>query len=222
MVTPAVAQLARRGFGCPCHEDSNEERLSQANTTTLQQAQRDATQDVGENGTPDRKASHTLFRAANHAANRAANIETFVVDAQDQPLVGVEVTIRDEDGWIVAQEKTDERGAVTVRCVELGKYTMDIGPDTDRWQGGSTSFTLDQEGQAFQWLTSRVLPAVSRFGTGGGLCLCRRGQGWTKESFVIPVSIGAVLGRAALDGTFDGERDSTRSSSGLTPVSPSQ
>ena len=171
MVTSAVAQLARGGFGCPCDEESDEERPSQANATP-QHAQRGAAQNVGEDATPDPKVSQALFGAA----NRAANIETFVIDAQDQPLVGVEVTIRDEDGWIVAQEKTDERGAVTVKCLELGKYTMDIAPHTDRWQGGSTSFTLDQEGQAVQWLTSRVLPAVSQFGAGGGLCVCTGGS----------------------------------------------
>ena len=217
-LTSAAAQFVRQSSGCSCpeerDEESTEERLLQANTEQQKHAQRSAVWDAGGNGMPSR------------AAHRAANIETFVIDAQDQPLVGVKITIRDEDGWVVAQEKTDERGAVTVKCLELGKYTMDIAAHTDRWKGGSTSFTLDQEGQAVKWLTSRVLPAVGRFGTGGGMCVCGASQLWTKESLVIPLSIGAALGGMALDGVFDVERDPTQHptqpGSELVPVSPSQ
>ena len=150
---------------------------------------------------------------------RAANVESVVRDQGGTPLAGVKVVIQDREGQLVAQEVTDDKGAISVECLELGNYTMAVEPLQSGWQPGSVDFSLEQEGRTVRWTTSALVPAVAKLTTGGGICRCG-GAWWRNPAVTVPAGAGVV--GASIIGIIASDSGGDEPDDQPVPVSPSR
>jgi hypothetical protein len=127
-----------------------------------------------------------------------------VVDAQGNPVAGVQITVKDANGNIVGQAVTDPGGQYTVSNLPAGQYTLTLDPLKTGFQGNTVVAFVGGEGLTVNWTVATNAAAIAAAAPGivtGGLF----GLGTTWTILLGTLGLGGFgAGIAAATGAFDG------------------
>jgi len=144
-----------------------------------------------------------------------ANLVGRVLDAQGNPVEGVEISAQDPDGEVIARETTNDEGRYRMKCLPVGQYDLTLDPLTTGFQGQTVEADNGIRGLIVDWTVSPAVPAVAVARSGGGPCGAY--VWWGTPAAVVGgafIAGGATFGGLELSGFFDG------STGGNTPLAP--
>ena len=139
-----------------------------------------------------------------------------VLDAQGNPVKGVEISVQDADGKVVAQAVTNDKGGYIMKGLAPGQYNLALNPLATGFQGETVATSLGSEGLTVNWTVSAAAPAVAVATpgvAGGGIF----GLGKTSTFLGGLGLVGGGVGGATGGGAFD-----SGGTSSASPLSSSQ
>lgn len=113
----------------------------------------------------------TAVEAADEKSDAATQsmVRGQVSDIAKNPVGGVEVVLRSEEGKEIARTTTNSQGLYELGCVDMGNYQYEILP-TEGFKGHKVVAPLGPNGLEIAWAVDEKKPALASATATGGAC----------------------------------------------------
>jgi hypothetical protein len=84
-----------------------------------------------------------------------------VVDAQQNPVSGIKIVIKDPSGKVLSETVTDGEGRYSLENLTPGQYQLTLDPIQPPFQGETVVASLGPQGLTVDWIVSESAKAIA-------------------------------------------------------------